>query len=174
MAADLRLVSRGHEMAPSGYRIRPGTADDAEAAAALWDVMAQQHRAYNVGFWGWADDAAGNWRRAWMKHLDSDDMVLLAAAGPQGELAGFAVGHVRDSGPVFATGKVAEVWDLVVAPAHRGRGLGEALVAALCDRLKEKGCENVTLHVALANEAAVGLYGKLGFRPVMYRMYRSL
>ena len=53
---------------------------------------------------------------------------------------------------------------LIVSPALRGRGLGEALVHALLERARAEGCRPISLNVNRSNSAAVRLYSKLGFR----------
>ena len=50
-----------------------------------------------------------------------------------------------------------------VAEEARGRGIGEALFRHLIDKAEESGCDVVNLEVRAGNEAAIGLYRKLGF-----------
>jgi ribosomal protein S18 acetylase RimI-like enzyme len=52
---------------------------------------------------------------------------------------------------------------LIVKPALRGRGHGEALVAALLERAQREAFACVSLNVDSANERAATLYLKLGF-----------
>ena len=52
---------------------------------------------------------------------------------------------------------------LIVKPAVRGHGYGEALVRGLSDVGRVRGCERLSLNVDAANEPAVRLYLKLGF-----------
>jgi ribosomal protein S18 acetylase RimI-like enzyme len=156
------------------YTVRPARAADAEGVAAMWQVMADQHRAYDPQVWCWADDARGHWLQSFLRHLDADDMVCLVAEDDAGELAGFLVACVKDSPAIFSSRRMGEVWDLLVRGPHRGRGVGKTLVAAALDALRDRGAEGVILHVALDNPEAVGLYRALGLRPVMYRMFKKL
>lgn len=52
---------------------------------------------------------------------------------------------------------------LIVNPALRGRGYGEALVRTLLDEARRTSLQRVSLNVEVANIAAVSLYAKIGF-----------
>jgi ribosomal-protein-alanine N-acetyltransferase len=60
----------------------------------------------------------------------------------------------------------AQIYNIAVAPEARGRGVGEALFRDLIDKAEARGCDTVNLEVRAGNEAALGLYEKLGFREV--------
>ena len=107
-------------------------------------------------------------------HLDNKDAVCLVAEAADSELLGFVQAVVKDSPPIFVTQRHGEVWDLVVRPDHRKKGIGAKLMAAAIAGMKDQGAEDIKLHVAIANEAATKLYEQMGFRPVMYRMHKKL
>ena len=88
--------------------------------------------------------------------------VLVAVEGD--DLLG-AVTLVLGPGPwanVAAPGE-AEIRMLVVDPAHRGRGVGEALSRAVVERAREAGCSLVRLSSETEMHAAHRLYERLGF-----------
>jgi ribosomal protein S18 acetylase RimI-like enzyme len=58
---------------------------------------------------------------------------------------------------------VGHVTQVCVVPEHRGKGLGEALLAWTCDALRARKFNLLTLTVTEANHRAVDLYRKLGF-----------
>ncbi len=58
------------------------------------------------------------------------------------------------------------VQNLGVVPAHRGRGLGAALLAQALIGFQAAGLRRATLEVTAANAAAVALYRRSGFRCV--------
>ncbi len=68
-------------------------------------------------------------------------------------------------------GVIMGAWDgrrgwlhhLAVDAAHRGRGVGSSLVAAVEEGLRAKGCLKVNLLVARANQQARALYRRLGY-----------
>lgn len=60
----------------------------------------------------------------------------------------------------------ADVMNVAVDPAYRRQGVAQRLLEALVAGLKEKRITSLSLEVRASNEAALALYGKLGFRPV--------
>ena len=57
----------------------------------------------------------------------------------------------------------SDMMNVAVSPDYRRQGIGEGLVKALCDRLKEQGNTCLTLEVRVSNAPAIALYEKLGF-----------
>lgn len=66
-------------------------------------------------------------------------------------------------------GEVSQIMTVGVAAEHRGYGAGRLLIEALIDRSRELGAAAVLLEVAVNNEAALHLYGSLGFEQVGLR-----
>ena len=67
-----------------------------------------------------------------------------------------------------------DMMNIAVSAAHRRQGIGEALIAALIEQLKERESHCLSLEVRASNAAAIALYGKMGFhqvgrRPNYYR-----
>lgn len=58
---------------------------------------------------------------------------------------------------------VGHVTQVCLVPEHRGRGIGERLLACTCDALRSRRFNLLTLTVTEANHRAVDLYRKLGF-----------
>lgn len=53
---------------------------------------------------------------------------------------------------------------LAIEPRHRGRGVGELLTQAVCDRAGALGCHRVVMCVDCGNAPALRLYERMGFR----------
>jgi ribosomal protein S18 acetylase RimI-like enzyme len=60
----------------------------------------------------------------------------------------------------------ANIQNIGVTPFHRGRGLGASLILASLTGLLHVGVTRVGLEVTAANDSAVRLYHRLGFRSV--------
>ncbi len=60
--------------------------------------------------------------------------------------------------------ELAYIRNIVVDPAHRGRGLGLALMHLLANQLRADGCTRWCLNVAPHNSAALRLYHRVGLR----------
>ena len=91
----------------------------------------------------------------WAARLDRHALTWVGAAAA-GELVGFV--QVCWDG-----GSHAFLLDTVVHPAHRGRGVGRARVAAAVAEVAAAGC--AWLHVDYAPELAAFYEGACGFRP---------
>ena len=159
-------------MAGGKCTIRPARAADAQAVTDLWQAMADQHADYDAGAWCYRPDAAIRWRREFESFLGQADKVLLVAEAG-GRVTGFAVTAVEEP-LVELSRRRGVVREVVVDASSRGRGVATRLMEAAFEAMKALGAEEVVLHAAMDNDAAVGLYEKLGMRRVMYRMYREL
>ncbi|MEN3027367.1 MAG: GNAT family N-acetyltransferase [Chlorobiota bacterium] len=74
-------------------------------------------------------------------------------------MAGFSCDHTKPK-----LRHKGRIWGMYITPEYRGRGLGEQLLRRLLAAAKEDArCEQVYLSVATTNQAAYGLYLKLGF-----------
>lgn len=98
---------------------------------------------------------------AW-NEMDGRSAHLVALDG--GRLAGYA--------RLIGEGRAAHVRQVVVDPAHRQRGIGSELVAALVDEAGRLGYARVYLN---ARRNAVPMYERLGFRVAgeSFRMGRT-
>lgn len=118
-----------------------------------------------------ADVPAGS-REQWQRDLRNPHRLLLAAHDDAGEGgAGERVAGERVVGVVTAAVAVddADLLVLVVDPAARRRGIGRALVAALCDVLAALEVDRLLLEVRASNRPAMGLYRTAGFEEVARR-----
>jgi len=75
-------------------------------------------------------------------------------------------GRIAGHGVLWWVGPEAEVANVAVAPAHRGRGAGGHLVDTLLAEAAFRGVERVFLEVRESNRAARALYDHRGFVPV--------
>ena len=90
----------------------------------------------------------------WLVTDPSFDPAVVFVAESGGEVAGVA--------QCWAEGFVK---DIAVRPAHRGRGLGEALLRHAFREFHRRGAGSVALKVDASNPTgAVRLYGRVGMR----------
>ena len=65
----------------------------------------------------------------------------------------------------FKARPLLNVHDLAVLPAHRARGVGQALLGACESLARERGCCKLTLEVLSGNQRALRSYERFGFAP---------
>ncbi len=65
----------------------------------------------------------------------------------------------------FKAQPLMNIHDIAVLPAHRGRGVGQALLAAAEAHARERGCCKLTLEVLTGNRVALRSYQRFGFAP---------
>jgi ribosomal protein S18 acetylase RimI-like enzyme len=90
-------------------------------------------------------------------------LVLLAFAAE--EPIGIAVCFYGVS--TFRARPLLNIHDLAVLPEYRGRGVGRALLAAVEEHARRKGCCKLTLEVQDQNTRARALYQQVGFEDVV-------
>jgi ribosomal protein S18 acetylase RimI-like enzyme len=90
-------------------------------------------------------------------------LVLLAYSGATA--VGIAVCFIGFS--TFHAKPLLNVHDLAVHPAHRGKGLGRALLAEAEAQARQRGCCKLTLEVQDNNNRARVLYARFGFTEVV-------
>lgn len=103
---------------------------------------------------------------------DPDKAVLVADDG--GDVVGYAYAAVEGYDYMALRGPAGVLHDIVVAPGHRGRGVGRLLVEAALGFLRSRGAPRVALSTAERNVAAQRLFESMGFRRTMVEMTREL
>jgi ribosomal protein S18 acetylase RimI-like enzyme len=98
--------------------------------------------------------------RARLSNLSADhDLPLFAEMG--GAVAGLAWGRIERSDRHRAY--LFQMW---VAPEHRGHGVGRALVDAVAAWAASRGARSLELTVTCGNTAAIRLYESAGFQAI--------
>lgn len=117
-------------------------------------------------------DAAG-YARFLQSQLDDEAAVVLVA-----ELRDAIVGYVYAAIEPLSwkdlRGECGYIHDLLVSDAARGRGVGEALLDAAIEWLRQRALPRIVLGTAAQNEPARRLFARRGFRPTMIEMTLEL
>ncbi|HEY8113013.1 MAG TPA: GNAT family N-acetyltransferase [Actinomycetes bacterium] len=114
-------------------------------------------------------------RYAWYlgTQLKKRDVIVLVAES-QGEVIGYTYAGVEGYDYMALRGPAGALYDIVVDPAQRGRGVGRLLLDATLAALKAGGAPRVVLSTAEGNESAQRLFARAGFRRTMVEMTREL
>jgi ribosomal protein S18 acetylase RimI-like enzyme len=105
--------------------------------------------------------------------LDDPNIVILVAER-DGEVVGYTYAGVEGTDYMALRGPAGVLYDIVVDPAHRKRGVGRMLLDATLEALKARGAPRVVLSTAEQNHSAQRLFDRAGFRRTMIEMTREL
>lgn len=131
-------------------QVERGSDVDAALSAAGWEPVPGGDAHFLVGSLSRALRAA--------RSGDTEPRVTVDGDRVLAEIDGVASGRASVDGDWLG------LHGLAVDPAHRRRGLGTAVVAALLDWGGERGATTAWLHVEVDNEPGLALYEGLGFR----------
>ncbi len=101
------------------------------------------------------EDQAQDWRDLL---ATATDQILLVAQSDEGELMGYALGRAGDTDMLDYDSELAA---LHVRQQNQRQGVGRALVAAVAERLWQRGCKSLWLSVLVGNPA-YAFYERLG------------
>lgn len=140
---------------PAAVQIRPLAPDDYAQWRPLWD-------GYNA-FYGRADSTAlpeaitaSSWARF---HNPLEPVFGLVAQQADGQLLGLA--HYLFHRSTTRIEPVCYLQDLFTSPAHRGAGVGRALIEAVYAQASLAGARRVYWQTQAGNAAGRALYDKL-------------
>ncbi|MEO7555436.1 MAG: GNAT family N-acetyltransferase, partial [Acidimicrobiales bacterium] len=136
------------------------TVDDFDEWFALREAVAAE--GVHIGVEGPLDREAS--RAAYLSWFDDDHHEVIVAI-EEGPIVG-ALATSVDHG-------IVEL-GMLVAAAHRGRGVGRALLEACIDWARERGAHKIELGAWPHNAAAIGLYRSVGFEYEGRRRRRHL
>lgn len=105
--------------------------------------------------------------------LDEPAVVVLVAE-ENGAVLGYTYAGVEGIDYMSLRGPAGVLYDIVVDPDHRSRGVGRALLDATLAALAARGAPRVVLSTAERNEPAQRLFATAGFRRTMIEMTREL
>jgi ribosomal protein S18 acetylase RimI-like enzyme len=129
-------------------------ASDADALFAILDAYAREPAGQGAAL---GEDA----REALVPGLRAHPHTFVLLACVDERPVGAAVCFFGFS--TFAGRPFLNVHDLALLPAHRGRGLGRALLEEAERRARARGCAKMTLEVHQTNTGAARLYSDFGF-----------
>jgi len=161
------------------YQVRPATLDDVDSlvdqrVGMFTDMGQMTHpEATAAAFREWlADTMPAGVYRAWVVEAGDEPRGQDAPSGaterPRPRCPAVVAGGgitilPWPPGPQSLTGRIAFVYNVYTAPAHRNRGIGRLLMGAIHTWCREHGIDCLRLNASAAGEH---LYTSIGYREV--------
>lgn len=154
--------------------VRPATSGDTPLLGRLGGSLVALHHNFDPDRF---IAASPNTELAYAAFLDGEltraEVIMLVAEGPDG-LLGYTYAAVEGTDYMALRGPAGVLYDLVVDPRHRRRGIGRTLLDATLAALIDRGAPRVVISTAERNVPAQDLFASAGFRRTMIEMTREL
>lgn len=158
----------------SGVGIRRATRADLPAIGRLGALLVRTHHDFDPRRFIAATPRTEQGYASFLGSQLAEPDVVVLVAERDGEVLGYTYAGVEGVDYMALRGPAGALYDIVVDPAHRGRGVGRLLLDATLTALEERGAPRVVLSTADRNEPAQRLFAKAGFRRTMIEMTREL
>ncbi len=153
--------------------LRPATASDIEAIGRLGALLVRTHHDFDpqrfIAATSETADAYGSFLGTQLRKKD----VIVLVAELEGRVIGYTYAGIEGFDYMALRGPAGALYDIVVEPEHRGRGIGAMLLEATIAQLDARGAPRIVLSVAVQNEPAQRLFARAGFRGTMIEMTRE-
>jgi len=154
--------------------IRRATRDDAPALGRLGALLVRTHHDFDSKrFIPATPQTERGYGSFLASQVESANVVVLVAE-QGGRVIGYTYSGIEGMDYMALRGPAGALYDIVVDPGERGRGVGRRLLDATLAELRARGAPRVVLSTAEQNETAQRLFAGAGFRRTMIEMTREL
>jgi len=158
----------------SQINIRPATPPDLQRIGKLGAALVRMHHDLDSKRFIAATPQTEHGYGSFLgTQLDNPKVVVLVAE-EGGQILGYTYAGVEGRDYMSLRGPAGILYDIIVDPAQRGRGVGRKLLNATIAELERRGVSQVVLSTAERNAAAQRLFDAAGFRRTMIEMTRDL
>lgn len=154
------------------YTVRSARLIDLDQIVGLWSALVGHHRTLEPRLYKTEIHAPASFRAFARRKLDDQDGVVLVADGGGG-IGGYLLGSVGQRAPVYVVRTVGMVFDLMVDPTLRTRGIGRALVEAASAEFSRRGISDLQVNYDPNNLEALAFWNALGFKTLLHEAYRQ-
>ncbi|HEY9225660.1 MAG TPA: GNAT family N-acetyltransferase [Gemmatimonadaceae bacterium] len=154
--------------------IRPATPADVEVIGRLGALLVRTHHDFDPKRF---IAATSRTERSYGSFLGSqleEPSVIVLVAELDGHIVGYTYAGVEGIDYMSLRGPAGVLYDIVVDPSYRERGVGRMLLDATINALASRGAPRVVLSTAAQNASAHRLFAHAGFRQTMIEMTREL
>ena len=160
--------------APLRPIVRPATSADLPRIGILGALLVEVHHDFDSRrFLAARNRTPADYASFLTSQLEDPDVAILVA-DDTGDVLGYTYAGVEGYDYMALRGPAGAVYDIIVDPEYRGRGIGRLLFNATLAFLRSRGAPRVVLSTAAQNEPAQRLFASVGFRRTMIEMTREL
>src|SRR5437867_9134093 len=167
------IQKTGTDTTASRITIRPASPADLPAIGRLGALLVREHHDFDPERFIAATPQTEHAYASFLGTQLEEPNVVVLVAELDGKVLGYTYAGVEGRDYMSLRGPAGVLYDIVVDPAHRGRGVGRSLLDATITALKAKGAPRVVLSTAEKNAAAQRLFERAGFRRTMIEMTRE-
>jgi len=153
--------------------IRPAMPADAPAIGRLGALLVRTHHDFDplrfLAATASTEEGYGSFLRSQLREPN----IIVLVAERDGAVLGYTYAGIEGVDYMSLRGPAGVLYDIVVDPAERGRGVGRLLLDATLAALDARGAPRVVLSTAERNEPAQRLFARAGFRRTMIEMTRE-
>jgi ribosomal protein S18 acetylase RimI-like enzyme len=154
--------------------IRPAAPADMPVVGRLGALLVRVHHDFDPQRFIAATPQTQRGYASFLEDQLEEQNIVILVADENGEAIGYTYSGVEGVDYMSLRGPAGVMYDIVVDPAHRGRGIGRMLLDATIAALEARGAPRVVLSTAERNEVAQHLFARAGFRRTMIEMTREL
>ena len=156
-----------------GVTIRPASTGDLRVLGRLGALLVRTHHDFDPERFIAATPRTAEGYGSFLGTQLDEPHIIVFVAERDGEVIGYTYAGLEGTDYMALRGPAGALYDIVVDPAHRGRGIGRMLLDATVAALEERGAPRVVLSTAERNEPAQRLFARAGFRRTMIEMTRE-
>ena len=149
--------------------IRPAGKSDEAALGRLGAALMRQHHASDPRRFILTDRPEAGYGRFLVSQLADPDYLVMVAEHSN-EIVGYVFAGIEPTSWRDLRGPCGFIHDVYVHESVRRQGTGLALVRAAIAWIHSRGMSQVVLWSKSGNDAAQGMFAKLGFRKTMTEM----
>lgn len=152
--------------------IRLATRRDVPALVALWEELMNFHQARDP-FFTRSRNGSHIFARFVEENIRNDAACVLVAVA-DGKIVGYCQGILDRHPPALAESDFGQILDFGVTAEHRGAGIGQQMLEALCEWFRREGIRRVEVRHSTYNEIGARFWPKMGFKPYLQTLFREL
>ena len=153
--------------------VRAAEPRDLASIGVLAGRLVRQHYGFDAQRFMLIPNVEAGYARFFTSELSNPDALILAAE-QAGTLVGYAYARLEPRDWNALLDSCGALHDIFVDDDVRRQGVARQLVAAVRERLREKGAPRLVLHTASKNVAARQFFAALGFRETMVELTAEL